>query len=105
MKNPVVAALLNIIPGLGYIYVGRRKAFGIIIIIFLIIAVTAQEAYDRHLLVNLGEEAISVPIDSEIGKLGTLAVSMLPILIGAFMYDAYQDARRLNSEKAKAVED
>lgn len=27
MKDPILAALLNLIPGLGYLYLGIRKVF------------------------------------------------------------------------------
>lgn len=33
MKNPVIAALLNLIPGLGYLYVGTRKVFAVLLLL------------------------------------------------------------------------
>ena len=42
MKNPTIATLLNIIPGLGYIYIGgKRRMFGIILIITFTLIVIA----------------------------------------------------------------
>lgn len=32
-KNPIIAALLNIIPGLGYLYLGQRIEFALLLIL------------------------------------------------------------------------
>ncbi len=49
-KKPWLAAILNIIPGLGYLYVGKRTFFGTLLLIssslFIIDYIINQAAYD-----------------------------------------------------------
>ena len=33
MKSPALAAILNIIPGLGYLYLGTRRVFALILLV------------------------------------------------------------------------
>lgn len=101
MKNPIIAALLNIIPGLGYVYVGHRRVFGVVILIFLVIVIVTQNAYDTFLYTRFAEEDIAIPMESDLGRLYSLTIAMIPVLIGAFMYDAYKDAKSWNTQGSK----
>lgn len=33
MKNPISAAVLNVIPGLGYLYLAQRKVFAVLLLL------------------------------------------------------------------------
>jgi len=36
MKSPALAAILNIIPGLGYLYLGIRRVFALILLVSIV---------------------------------------------------------------------
>ena len=38
MKNPVSATLLNLIPGLGYLYLGERKVFAALLLLSSVVS-------------------------------------------------------------------
>ncbi len=81
-KKPWLAAVLNLIPGLGYIYNGKRQLFGglLLVAIVIIIADGFYLAYTN----SLPESKITLS-----------SVSGLLITV-AFMYDAYKEAKHLN---------
>lgn len=93
MKNPTIATLLNIIPGLGYLYVGRRVAFGVMILISNIVAIIASS-----LNPSLQEYyAADLNFWDWLGLLG------LFLIIIAFMYDGYHDAVMKNSLRSSKL--
>lgn len=77
-KKPWLAALLNFfIWGLGYLYLGKRKNFGVLLIIgVILLTIIVPPANINQQLINL---LYSLP--------GGTIVSI------AFVYDAYQLAR------------
>lgn len=100
MKNPIIAAILNIIPELGYLYIGRRKFFGVSVLFACLSFFAAQVAYEVHLLNNPVLEA-PISIVSTTGFIYSLALIALLVLVVAFMYDAYQDAQHWNNLQAR----
>lgn len=88
-KNPKLAAFLNIVPGLGYIYLGKRIAFAITLIVAGIVTIIAS-AYNPLL-----QPYYDAPLNNwdHLTGLGTIA------MIVAFMYDAYTEAIPLKSKK------
>lgn len=77
-KKPWLAAVLNILPGLGYLYLGKRTFFGGLVLtsnfLFLVDYVKNQTAYDV------------IPIN------GWVVVGLL-VIVFAFMKDAYDMAK------------
>lgn len=96
MKNPNLAALLNLIPGLGYLYVGRRKLFGFLILLVYVAFVAAQVASELHMYNHPIDQGEPIPVASITSVLFSLAIMAIPVLFSAFMYDAYQDAKSWN---------
>lgn len=92
MKKPWLACVLNIIlPGVGYIYVGRRVVFGILLFIS-----------------NLLVWSFSLPDGWSWSELSSsmLAAIFLAVILTtiAFAYDAYKDAQGFNLHfKEKSV--
>jgi len=92
-KNPWVAAILNfIIPGLGYLYVGKKHV--LVSVGFIIV----------NLLSAL---FLSVPIEdlSYIDKYLDLGVPIVILVSLIFSFDAYQDGLEINSHQNKKVEE
>lgn len=82
IKSPGLAAFLNvIIPGVGYLYVGKRTEFGTLLIISTIIAMVS------------GTGNISVG-DIPIGLFLSYFVSLI-----AFGYDGFKIAKETNGMK------
>lgn len=84
MKKPWLACVLNIIlPGVGYVYVGHRVAFGILLFIS-----------------NLFIWSFSWPSGWSWSKLSNsmLASIFIAVILTtiAFAYDAYKDAQEVN---------
>jgi hypothetical protein len=77
-----LAALLNIITGLGYIYNGKRKFFGFILLIGYLFVVLEQ-FYLMYINYPL-------PDNTSLSFIAGL------LFIFAFMYDAYREAKELN---------
>jgi hypothetical protein len=93
MKNPTIATVLNIIPGLGYIYLGgSKRIFGLLLIAAGVAMVIAS--FDPLLY---SQEYMDSPIRvwDMIGLLGLL------ISVGAFMYDGYASAMNQNRSTKK----
>jgi len=81
-KDPWLAALLNFIfTGLGYLYVGKRKTFGALLLTseFLVFAWILIDATAREMLTALTSSPLKV-----------LATLLLAV---AFALDAYNDAK------------
>jgi len=81
-KNPWVAAILNIIPGPGYLYLGKRKVFSYLLLSAILIGVT-----DR--LLNPWPDMPNTPLS----LIGTI------LFVFAFMYDAFIEAKKGNKIK------
>ncbi|OGI71102.1 hypothetical protein A3B84_03015 [Candidatus Nomurabacteria bacterium RIFCSPHIGHO2_02_FULL_35_13] len=80
MKKPWLACVLNIVlPGVGYIYVGNRVVFGILLFISNLIVWTSS--------VSLSEFSNSA--------IGIMVISGIVMII-AFAYDGYKDAQETN---------
>jgi hypothetical protein len=76
-KNPWVAALLNLLfYGAGYLYIGKKKAFGVGLIIVAVI---------------IGIETVLIPMDHLGDPVGTHSVSMTAMGI-VLAYDGYKMA-------------
>lgn len=92
MKNPTIATILNLIPGLGYLYIGGKKTlFGCLLLVGMIVGALAT--FDPSL--NLYSEE-SMKAEYTVWTL--LAFLSFPLTIGAFMYDAYVTANDVNSK-------
>jgi len=77
-KNPWVAALLNLLfYGAGYLYIGKKKTFGVGLIIVVVI---------------IGIETVLRPMDHLGDLIGTHSVSMTAMGI-VLAYDVYKMAR------------
>lgn len=82
LKSPGLTAFLNVIlPGLGYLYAGKRTEFGTLLIISTIIAMVS------------GTGNISVK-DIPIGLFLSYFVSLI-----AFGYDGFKIAKEINGMK------
>ncbi len=96
MKSSVIATMLNIIPGFGYIYIGGKKRwFGVLLVLGLGLA----------LYMTLSGPAFQVALDQAMAGEGTadLNFSWLStlssfVMIGAFMFDAYWSCEQANRE-------
>lgn len=86
--------MLNIIPGLGYIYVGNKKLFGFLLILSLGLMVCST--FDPNLNVY-SEEVINAPMNmwTATGWLGQI------IFIGALIFDGYKNALAFNTNNSK----
>lgn len=93
MKNPTIATLLNLIPGLGYIYIGgKRKLFGILVLVGGV-AGTIATSFDP-----LYSEVYS---QTEIRGIDSVYLLSLVLVVGAFMYDGYVAANQHNTSGSK----
>jgi hypothetical protein len=83
-KKPIIAGILNFVfPGLGYLYIGTRKTFAIILMVGMIIGMVGDISYVD--LVNLE-------------KTSKVVLFMTAFLwFFAFGYDAYTEARSIKS--------
>ena len=94
-KTPWAAALFNfLVPGAGYVYVGRRLKFGV-----LLIAGTALTIFGPA-----PEYANEAPEDIAllVGDPGVLVMAISALLIAAgFAYDGYNDAVEHNNKLAE----
>ena len=83
-RKPWLSGLLNaIIPGLGYIYNGKRKFLGYFLTFGIIIGMSADYYYNFE----------STAITSIYHWIGGL------MIYAAFIYDAYSEAKNLNEQK------
>jgi len=81
-KNPWIAAFLNLIfPGIGYLYIGKRKWFAYILIAAMVSGIIADIEY----------------IDLNRTDLITLLLSGF-LWFFAFAYDAYAEAKLMNKK-------
>jgi membrane-bound ClpP family serine protease len=95
MKNPTIATILNIIPGLGYLYVGgKKKIFGVLLLVGMVSSIISS--FDPSLSVY-SEEAMS----AEFTLWSMLGLASLVLLVAAFMYDGYTTALESNARSSK----
>lgn len=81
-KKPWLAATLNIVPGLGYLYLGKRIFFSMLLVIGLVIGLIAvfyNPAMVEHFYGDLNAWDL-------------LAFAGLAVFISAFVWDAYNVA-------------
>jgi len=91
MKNPTIATVLNIIPGLGYVYIGgKKRLFGILLLVAL--AFSIANAFDPMLA--LSDDDPYYTAGFRIWDLLAVGSFIAPVI--AFMYDAYQSATAHN---------
>ncbi len=89
-RNPLLAALLNVLLcGLGYVYLGKRMAFGILLIFANITAVTFFVSNFREINFNI--------------LINPLAFISLFLFLFAVGYDAYTEGA-LEKKKEDKVE-
>lgn len=93
MKNPTIATLLNVIPGLGYLYVGgKRRVLGVTLIIATIIL----------FITPFVDPSVTFDDSHQIGiSTNALYLILTITFLGGFMYDAYAAAIEKNQEKVK----
>ena len=94
-KIPWAAALLNfIVPGTGYIYVGKRFKFGV-----LLVAAMALQLFGPT-----PEHTSGVSLDSDmlVSDPGVLVLAIAAVIMAAgFAYDGYTDAVEYNDKLSK----
>lgn len=103
MKNAWLAGLLNLFPGLGYLYIGgNRLVFGIMLILFWPVAIIGsiiQVAFQPNLLSNTtSTDTASTAAMAPIPVGVVLAFILFWI---SFAVDAYIEAQRLNQRPIK----
>lgn len=94
MKNPTIATLLNVIPGLGYIYLGTKRTFGVLVLagVVLSFAYSLEPRWVEY----WNEYYTAHPQGTAWDILGVCSVM---IFVVAFMFDAYKEAMRINAGK------
>jgi hypothetical protein len=91
-KNPWIAAVLNfMLYGLGYVYVGKRKVFGWILLLGHLVSFVT-------LGYSLEFPITTYPLSGAALAYSRLAIIGALILEAAFAYDAYQLAEEFNRE-------
>lgn len=92
MKNPTITTLLNIIPGVGYFYVGRKRVFALLVIIGTVL--TSVASYLNPLMEQY-YNSMTYGAWDWVALLGTLSI------VAAFMYDGYRETIIHNSQLSK----
>ncbi len=93
-KEPGIAGALNIIPGVGYLYVGTRKTFAALLLIST--ALTIFSLFDP-----LAMEYVNESAEAEMNIWTIAGLLALPLFMAAFIVDAYQEAKRVNASLKK----
>ncbi len=91
MKKPWLAGLLNIVPGVGYLYVGVRKTFSYLLLLSLAIAILECFIYSE-----VWDWYSSAPIT-------WLCVIYLFLFLMAFILDGYNEAKNIKSKSDRSV--
>ncbi|MGI6612119.1 MAG: hypothetical protein ACOX0Z_00890 [Candidatus Nanosyncoccaceae bacterium] len=100
MKSLVLATVLNIVPGFGYIYIGGKKRwFGVALVVALGLSFYAtlsnpvyQETINQAL--QLGQDSAQTEM---VGRAGALSSIASILIVGAFMYDGYISCQQANA--------
>lgn len=88
MKNPTIATVLNIIPGLGYLYIGgTRNTFGTLLLVGVAFAIVSS--FDP---LYSSEEYLNATLN----RWGVAALLSTLAFVAGFMYDAYTCALEYN---------
>jgi hypothetical protein len=91
MKNPWIAAVLNLIPGLGYFYLGVRTVFAGLLLGGMVAMFVS--GFDPALEeVNAALEAAPLSPWEVLGML---------LLTASFVVDGYKEAVRVNASASK----
>jgi hypothetical protein len=87
-KSKWLAAILNLIPGVGYLYVGTRVVFGVLLMV---------------LWLSFVVDGIMAPISSDSADVPFVVWDLLPLLAfeAAFAVDAFIEADRFNKSLDK----
>lgn len=93
MKKQWLAALLNIVPGLGYLYVGVRKTFAVYLLIGVSLAIAG--------VFTVPADYYAIPEDEPIYLGDTLTTFAIVAFMVAYMVDAYKHAVSHNEKLAK----
>jgi hypothetical protein len=93
-KDPVIAGVLNIIPGLGYLYGGARKRFGQLLLAGLVMFVIGQNGPTDTVVTNVYVEPELTIWD------GFLIIGIL-VWMAAFIIDAYVETKLINEKQGK----
>ena len=90
-KSPFVAAWLNIIPGLGYLYLGRRRVFAILLLVSMVLGIITafDPAYEAYV------ENVGPTLWDLLSLISLVAIEV------AFIYDAYHEATSMRAESEK----
>lgn len=88
-KKPGIAAVLNLVPGLGYLYLGTRRIFAILLLASIVLMVAIP-----YLDPRMGEYTPSEP-----SLWDGLAFLSLVAFLAAFVVDAYLEAKRVNAQR------
>ena len=91
MKNPTVATLLNVIPGLGYLYLGRKKPFAILLL----------AAMALNLFAIIFYPVIAEYQDMPMTVWDWVAMLAFVLFEAAFMYDAHHEAMLAQKEASR----
>lgn len=98
MKSLVLATVLNIVPGFGYIYIGGKKRwFGLMLVIALGLSfyiTLSNPAYQQ----TIDEAMRSSQVVAQVDQLGIWSLLSSILLIGAFMYDGYLSCQQANAD-------
>ena len=86
-KEPGIAGVLNVIPGLGYIYINKHGAFGWMLI--LVTMLTIAGMFEPSAI-----EYVKTPV-APIWE-GVDNLSFL-LIFATFIFDGYQEAKRHNA--------
>ncbi|CAN5368208.1 hypothetical protein BH09PAT4_BH09PAT4_05490 [soil metagenome] len=94
MKNPWLAAVLNIVSGLGYIYLNPKRGFGWLILVSTVLIFSTF--FDTSAAAQAYSDAPGTIWDF-LSFLGGI------VLLIAFVVDGYAEAVRLNHLQKKKV--
>jgi len=87
-KNPVVAALLNFFfYGAGYVYLGKKKGFGMALIL-------------GWILVRIGE--IAIYLTGLVTQRWLVLFAGLMVFMFTFAYDGYREAKEMQEASPRA---
>jgi hypothetical protein len=92
MKEPGIAALLNFVPGLGYLYIDKKRVLGWCLVVATVLSVTAIFAPTSAAWAAFANASMNWG-----DYVGSLSGAVL--YIGVIL-DAYLDAERVNSRQA-----
>lgn len=100
MKSPVLATILNIVPGFGYIYIGGKKRwFGLALVVALGLSfyiTFSSPVYQTTIDEVIKSDQVAAQVES--GQTSVLSLLASLLMLGAFMYDGYWSCQQANAE-------